>query len=406
MAKILIVSQYFWPEDFRINDLTQILSAHDHKITVLTGQPNYPQGQCFTGYSWWKFSSEKYGQAHVIRVPLVPRNKGRALNLILNYLSFIFFSFLLLPYLLTQKFDYVIGWGTSPFFQSTTGLVLAKLKKIPFYVWILDLWPESLSATGTIQNKKALNFILVFVRLFYTHCTKILCISQSFISHIHEQGIHPKKLFYFPNWAENTYQRQNMIHPKTLSPNFVIPSGTIFTYAGNIGEAQDIECLIQAMHLCKNDKTIHFLILGEGRKKEFLEKQIIELQLSSNVHILGHFPQQDMPYFFNHTDAFIVTLKNEDIFAKTLPGRVMSFMAAGKPIIAAAGHEIDSVLKKSHAGLSSQAGNAQLLAQNIKYFCGLESVEKQKMGSQSKLYFEQNFNRQNVYQNLMKILNS
>lgn len=404
MAKILVVSQHYWPEDFRLNDLTEILVENNHRVTVLTGQPNYPKGETFPGYAWWKFSSEIHKGIKIYRVPLWPRHSGRAIHLVINYLSFNFFTLFASPFFFFKKYDQVLAWGTSPIFQGLAGAVIASVKRIPFTVWVLDLWPESLSATGTIRNKKALNFVLFFVKIFYGLCDNILCISESFISHIKAQNVTPTKLKYFPNWAEDFYQSTEPIRPKTLPADFEFPAGTVITYAGNLGAAQDIENIAEAIKLCKNTPDLNFIFLGDGRQKEWFEKKIQEFDLQDKVSLLGRFPPSDMPFFFKHTDAFLVTLKDEEIFSKTLPGRVMSFMAAAKPLIAAAGGETDSVVLKSHSGLSVPAGNPEALAHAIKKFCVLPEPEKQLMGSNSKKYFSDFFTREKVYPRLKTLI--
>ena len=404
MAKILVVSQHYWPEDFRLNDLTEILVENNHQVTVLTGQPNYPTGTPFPGYRWWKFSCETHKGIKIYRVPLWPRHSGRAIHLIINYLSFNVFTLLAAPYFMFRKYDHVIGWGTSPIFQSLAGAFIALFKRIPFTVWVLDLWPESLSATGTVRNQTALNFVLIFVRMFYRLCDNILCTSESFIRHLQTQKTNTNKLKYFPNWAESFYQSDEPARPVTLAADFSFPNGTVITYAGNLGTAQDIETLAEAVKLCKDIPNLHFIFLGDGRQKDWFEKKITQENLTSKVKILGRFPPSDMPYFFKRTDAFLVTLKNEDIFSKTLPGRVMSFMAAGKPIIAAAGGETDSVVMKSQAGLSVKAGDPQALAYAIQKFHGLSNDDKNKMALKSKRYFSDFFTREKVYPRLKTLI--
>lgn len=405
MTKTLIVSQYYWPEDFRINDLSQILKEHGHDVTVLTGQPNYPLGTSFTGYRWWKFSTETHAGVKIYRVPLWPRRNGRAIHLALNYLSFMLFSLLSLPFFLLQRFDFVLAFGTSPIFQGISGGVLAKIKRIPFYIWVLDLWPESLSATNTFHNKILLGFVLKIVRFYYGMSDKILCVSKSFIDHIKNQNIDQNKLIYFPNWAEDLYTQTLAIKPKTLTQDFTFPVGTILTYAGNLGEAQDLEALFDAMKICCADLSdVHFLILGDGRKKIWLEEQIKKHKLQEKIHLLGRHPQEAMPYFFRQTDAFLVTLKKVDIFTKTLPGRVMSFMAVGKPLIAAAGKETENIVRQAECGFSAKPGDAQELAALIKKFYLLPKQDKDRMAQNSHDYFKSNFSRTSVYPRLKEIL--
>lgn len=400
MAKILVVSQHYWPEDFRLNDLTELLVENRHEVTVLTGQPNYPNGITFTGYKWWKFSIQNHKGLKIYRVPLWPRRSGSAINLFINYLSFLFFTFLVIPFFIFKKFDHVIAWGTSPIFQGMAGGLIAFFKRIPFSVWVLDLWPESLIATNTIKNKFVLKSVLLLVKIFYAFCDNILCTSESFIEHIKNQGVNTKKLKLFPNWAEDLYKESSADH---FSENFKFPAGTILTYAGNLGLAQDIENLFTAMKILKDVPDLHFIILGDGRLKPWLE-QNVEAEGLKNVHILGRFPSTSMAYFFKHSHALLVTLKKEDIFSKTLPGRVMSFMAAGKPLIGAAGGETDKVIIQSQSGLSVAPGNPQALADSIKKFINLPATEKEQFALNSRTYFNEFFAREKVYPRLKKLI--
>lgn len=398
MKNILVISQYFWPEDFRINDFCDILQKNNHSITVLTSQPNYPQGAIYSGYKALKFSSEVHNGYKIYRVPTYPRKTGKSFHLLINYIFFFIFSHLALFYFLFKKYDHIFTLGTTPVFQATAGVILGKLKNIPVSIWIMDLWPESLSATNTVNNKFVLKLIRKLVHILYMGTDHILCISKSFMHHLEKMGIPTQKIKYFPNWAEESYSE--ITEPAQL---VAWPKGTVITYAGNIGVAQDMECLIDTMIQLKNIPDLHLAIFGDGRESEKLKK-LISLHHLNQVHYFGRKPQTEMAYYFSKSDALLVTLKKDDLFSMTLPGRVQSFMVSQKPILGCIDGETATIISDATCGYCAEAGNSQNFAKIIRHFYNLTEPEKKQLGLNGFEYFEKNFNRRHVYKRYKDLL--
>jgi len=202
--KILIVSHYFWPEQFRINDLACELKARGHEVSVLTGMPNYPNGRLFDGYSWWKKRYDDMDGVPVYRTPMFLRRQGLGWQLALNYFSFVLFGCLLAPwYFRNQSFDVVFVYEPSPFTVGVPAILMRKLKKAPVLFWVQDLWPESLTAAGAIHSPFALKAVGCMVRWIYRHCDRVLVQSEAFIEPAVAAGALRERTIYYPNWAES-----------------------------------------------------------------------------------------------------------------------------------------------------------------------------------------------------------
>lgn len=390
--KILVVSQYFWPESFRINDLVAGLVERRHEVTVLTGIPNYPAGHIFPGYGFFKNWRQDYRGSKVIRVPLVPRGNGGGVRLAFNYISFAFFGCFLSPLFCREKFDLIFVFEPSPVTVGLPALVLKKIKSIPILFWVQDLWPESLSATGAISSERILNNVRKLVSFIYRHCDMILIQSPAFAPLIESQGVSAERLTYFPNSVENTYKP--VPGQKNERINEILPTGFRIMFAGNIGAAQDFEMILSASEILKNRLDIHFVILGDGRRLNWLKKEIDMRGLSETVHLLGRHPPESMIDFFSEADVMLVTLRKDPIFALTIPSKIQSYMASEKPIIAALDGEGGRIIQEAGAGMASPAGDADALVESILAMYQMSKEEREAMGERGKVYCDENFNRE------------
>jgi len=387
---ILIISQYFWPENFRINDLALGLVERGNKVTVLTGIPNYPDGRFFPGYGIFKRSREEYGGVRIVRIPVVPRGRGGALRLIINYLSFTANACLLAPFLLRSKFD-IIFFSLSPLTEGIPALVMKKMKQIPVMFWVQDLWPESLSATGLVKSSLVLKTVEKMIRFLYLRCDRILVQSRAFIPVIEKRGGDAKRIAYFPNSAEELYR------PVSVEPDAPerknIPEGFCVMFAGNIGAAQDFETILSAAEQLKEYDDIHWVIVGDGRLRPWVEAQIEERGLTKTFHLLGRHPVELMPRFFSIADVMLVTLKKEYIFSLTIPSKVQSYLACAKPIIAAIDGEGARIIKEAGAGIACPAENPYALASAVLKIHRMSNADLHDMGLRGRSYFEQQFER-------------
>ncbi len=397
--RILVITQYFWPEHFRINDLVMGLKERGNEVIVLTGKPNYPKGRFYEGYNCFNRTIDSWNEIKIYRSPLVPRGNGGGLRLILNYLSFAFFSiFTLLR--IKERPDVIFVYEPSPV---TVGIpaVLAKWKfKVPVYFWVQDLWPDSIASAGNIRNPIILSILDKLTRWIYKNSEKVLIQSRGFKNRVLAQGVNSSKIIYFPNWTENYYKPVEK--SEFYSQYFQGEINLIF--AGNIGESQGFETLLEAASIIyKENPTLNWVILGEGRMKGFVQQQVIERGLEKVFKLIGSFAPEQMPGFFSHADALIVSLKKDPLFSITIPSKIQSYMACGKPIITALNGEGSNIVEEAKAGLISEAGNAEALAKAILDFVALSPTQKADMGANSLKYYKEKFDRDMLINKLINI---
>ena len=398
--KVLLVTQYFYPENFKSNDIALELTKRGHEVTVLTGLPNYPQGKIHEDYGFFRKTKETYKGITVIRAWLIPRGKGGGVRLFLNYFSWAFFASIKAFFLaFNSKFDAIIVHEPSPVTQGFPAIVVKKIQKIPMYFWVLDLWPESLTSAGGITNKSILNLFTGIVKYVYNNSDKILISSRSFKKSIIAKGDYENKLIYFPNWAEDTISNGQSNYP---IPE--LPKGFRVMFAGNIGVAQDMDSIMNAALILKNQVHIHFVIIGDGRSKESLENFIKENELKHTIHLLGRFPIEAMKTFFDAADALLVTLKDELVFNLTVPAKLQAYMCAKKPILGMLNGEGAQIIKDSNCGLVINAGNHAGLAQIILDLYNLSANERNSMSENGFSYYDENFTLKNCIDHLESIL--
>ncbi|HOG23196.1 MAG TPA: glycosyltransferase family 4 protein, partial [Candidatus Omnitrophota bacterium] len=329
--RILIITQYFWPENFRINDLAKGLVEKGHEVVVLTGIPNYPQGDFYDGYGYFKNLRQEYQGVKIFRVPLVPRGNGGKLRLTLNYLSFAFCASLWGPFLCRGKFEAIFVFQTSPVTVGIPAVVLKKLKSAPLLFWVLDLWPESLEVVGFCRSSWGVTLVDVLVRWIYRSCDKILVSSKGFVASIQARGVSEEQILYFPNWVEPVY-REISLKEKTGKFFEDLPRGFRVLFAGNIGEPQDFGTIVAAAERLKPYHDIHWIIAGDGRMAAWAKTAVSSRGLATHFHFIGKYPSEKMPELFSLADVMLVTLKKDPGLSTFVPGKIQSYLACGKTI--------------------------------------------------------------------------
>jgi len=402
--KILIVSQYFAPESFIINDLARHLHALGHHVTVLTGKPNYPQGSIYDGYRWSGIQRERYADAiEVIRVPLWPRGKGGGLRLATNYLSFVLSGMIYAPWLLRGKsFDAILVFAISPITQAIPALVLKWLKRAHLAIWVQDLWPESVSATGFIRNPLLLKLIGWMVKGIYAGSDTLLVQSRAFIKAVAHYA-REDKIVYYPNSFEDKSATPGdaALVPQSLLDTLDAHFGLVF--AGNLGTAQALDTLAGAAERLRHLPDVKLIVVGSGSMQSWLERQKAEKALD-NLLLAGRFPPDAMPPIFSRAEGLLVTLKREEIFAFVIPSKIQAYLAAGKPIIASLDGEGAKVIEVAGAGLCSPAEDAEALAACIEKLYTMSKAERDVMGRKGRAYFLDHFEMTTQTQRLIDIL--
>ena len=390
---LLVVTQYFYPEEFKINNLVQSFVERGYNVCVLTGKPNYPKGQFYKGYSFYGTDYEEYCGAKVIRVPLLKRGRGGSLRLILNYFSFVFFASY---YLLTNKIkaDSVFCFGTSPILQAIPAIISKKQNHCKLSIWYQDLWPESVFAVTKMKNKALYSVLNFIVRFIYKNTDNILVQSPAFSESILKRGDFSKKITYAPNWAEDIFSDIKSVNIQKYKN--LIPDGFIVMYAGNIGAAQDMPAILAAADILKKFPQIHFVIVGDGRDKDKAESIANSYSLQDSVHFLGRYSYTEMPNFFVHADVMIASLKEEEIFALTVPSRIQSYMAFGKPVVTMLTGVGSGIIEDAKCGLTAKSGDYKKLAENILTLFKSDKRILEEMGNNAREYYLNNFDKAKV----------
>lgn len=402
--KILLVSQYFWPENFVINDLVRKLVDNGHELTVLTGKPNYPVGKIFTGYSSHGVQRELFhDHIDVFRVPLFPRGGGGPFRLFLNYLSFVISGVLLSPALLRgRKFDLVLVFAPSPITSAIPAIPLKWLSKAHLAVWVQDLWPDSLSATGFIRNKVVLRMVGWIVRGIYMCADTLLVQSKAFKVPV-SRYVRKDKVFYYPNSYLDAPPQPAVCDQLPAELVALLEKNFCLVFAGNLGTAQSVETLVSAAERVKHLAGCKLVLVGSGSMVEWIEEQRVVRGLD-NLVLAGSFPSSVMPHVFSRTAGLLVTLKREEIFAYTIPSKVQAYLAAGRPIIAALDGEGSRVIEEAEAGLTCDAEDSAGLANCIEQLFFMPADARKKFGQSGREYFLANFEMTRQSERLVEIL--
>ena len=405
--KICIFTNHFYPEDFKVNDISFELAKLGHDITVLTAIPDYPKGKFYEGYSLLKRRHEIINGVNVIRLPIIPRGKGGAIRLVLNYISYYFcLSIFTFFHSFRDKYDKIFVHLTSPFFIGVCARKMSKRQKIPLIFWVLDLWPESLISAGGISNPLIIKPQIKMVQKVYNQCSKILISSKGFEKSICEKGDYKDKLIYFPNWAEDVRcDGVGDFEIKTIEP-FASNNQDDFVvlFAGNIGEAQNLDAVLEACKLLKEERNIKFVFVGDGRRKNSLEQFVKENNLQETVFFIGRYPIQTMPVFMNAADILMFSLKDELCFNLTVPAKVQFYMSQGKPILAMINGDGAVLVKESECGITVNAGDFESLSNAIKMLSEMPKSKLAQLGINGKKYYEDNFTKQQRIKQLNELL--
>lgn len=394
--RILLVSQYFWPESFRINDVVSLLQDEGCEVTVLTGQPNYPAGTLFPGYRAFGMGRDQSSSYRIYRVPLVPRGRASAIGLLLNYVSFVFFASLLGPWLLRrQRFDVIFVYGLSPILQALPAILLKWIKRRPLVIWVQDLWPESLEVTGYVKNIALLRFVGAITAWIYRRADLVLGQSHAFVRTLAPMA-NPVPVEFFPTPGDLDY-------PADRSSIMSLPQGFTVVFAGNLGTAQALPTVIEAATLLRAREDIQFVFLGDGSLKQWLADEAMQRQLV-NIHLLGRFPPSDMPALLAQASVLLASLNKSDILAQTIPAKISTYLKVGRPIVASIDGEGGEVVTEAGAGVACPAEDVQALVDAILHLRSLPEAQREAMGAAGRRYFEATFEPRVLTHRLLDLL--
>ena len=383
--RVLLVTQYFYPEIFRSNDIAFELVKRGHKVDALTGIPNYPEGKYYKGYGLFRKRHEVVNGVNVYRAFQTPRGKG-GWRLPLNYFSYVLFASLWILFkFIWKKYDCVIVHEPSPIFQALPAILYKRIRKVPVYIWVLDMWPEAIVSSGGVKNKKVYSAVNRMVVHIYNHCDKILISSRRFEDMIVEKGDFASKIIYFPNWSEDILA---MNQAYNIPP---LPDGFKIMIAGNLGKVQNLDAVGEAMLELKASE-VRWLIVGDGSKKAWLDGFIEENGLKNVAITYGKYPFIAMPAFYKGADALLVTLKSGfRQLEAVVPARLQSYMSSGIPILAMIGQGTREIIEEADCGYAVPAGDSKALAQTIREKVLPDKDNFRKKGAKGREYYLNNF---------------
>lgn len=385
---ILVVSQYFYPESFRINDMCQEWVKRGYKVTVVTGIPNYPMGKTFEGYGMTKKRHEIWNGIEIFRIPLIPRGSSK-IGMVANYLSFMI-SGMIAGKIMNIKADIVFSFEVSPMTQVMTGISFAKKLKVPHYLYVQDLWPENVITVTGISNSLIIKPINKMVDYIYKNTDEIFATSPSFVEAIcnREVKVDRDKVHYWPQYAEEFYR------PLEKKPTAEIPEDDSFkiAFTGNIGTAQGLDILPKTAELL-GDAKVKFVIVGDGRYQAELEREIAQRKVMDKFLLIPRQPAERIPELLAACDAAFLSFQNDPLWRKTIPAKLQTYMACGMPVIAAAEGETERVVREADCGVCSSIGSEEGLSAAIRY---IMNMNLRQMRENSRFYFEEQFEKQKL----------
>ncbi|MGE5455574.1 MAG: glycosyltransferase family 4 protein [Ignavibacteriales bacterium] len=396
--KILVVCQHFYPEQFRINDICYELVKRGHSVTVLTGLPNYPTGKVSNEYRFFKNRKQTINGVKIIRTFLIGRGQS-IIKMAINYMSFAI-SASIKALLMHKRFDIVYVYQLSPITMVWPAIVVKNFGKIPLIIHCLDQWPESITTGGISRKSIVYKILLRWSRKTYNAADLITISSKSFknyFENVLQINSNEKGLIYCPSYAESNYEKTEHIKNDYFD----------IVFAGNIGPAQSVETIIEAANILKDKSKILFHIVGDGLNKKNCESMAKKYNLS-NIKFYGFHDIEEMKKYYDLADAFIITMVNNDVVNSTLPAKLQSYMAAGKPIVGAISGEVKNVIEESKCGLCCESLDYVSLSKIIlKMFNDKNMI--QQWSNNSLIYYKKHFekdihisNLENIMYNLIK----
>ena len=406
---ILVISQYFHPETFRINDMACEWVRRGYKVTVLTGIPNYPMGKYYAGYDCRHRTREKWNGVTIIRIPLIARGNSsnkliNSVGMTANYFSFVISGRKWIRSKDAQnlKADLVYTFEVSPMTQALVGVWYRNKYHVPHYLYVTDLWPENVESVTGIHNKFIIHPIQRMVDYIYRNTDWIFTCSKSFIPKIIRRGVSEGIVEYWPQYAEEFYK------PMKPIGNLIPQDGIFnFVFAGSVGYAQGLAILVRGASALKNvGILVRFNIIGDGRYLETLQDSVKIGRVEEYFNFIPRQPAEEISKYLAFADALLITLSKNEVFSITLPAKVQSCFACGKPIIVSADGEVQNVVNEAKAGLCSDAEDLVGFVKNIGKMIGLPQEQRDEMGNNALDYAIACFNKKKKMDRLDEVFKS
>lgn len=393
--RILLLSQYFSPENLRINDFPPAMRERGHEVTVLTALPQYPMGRLFPNYRWRLVTRETIGGTPVIRLPQVTRGARRTWRLALTYISFAFFACLLGPWVLRRTpIDAIVVYQPSPVTIGIPAVFLRWWLKVPMVFWVHDAWPETLEATGAVTQPWALGIVERLVRWIYRHSDRLWVQSPDLAARVAEVTCRPVIVETVPFWAEELYRPMSIDRARQEAPD--MPHGRTILYAGNFGSVQGLDTALKAAAQTRDLSDLVWVLLGDGSEEKHLRERAAALGLEGTVQFFGRRPVEAMPAYFAQADALLVILKRHATLSRTIPGKLQAYLACGRPIVASIDGIGRRLVEEAGAGECAAAEDVVGLVAAVRRWHAQSPKERLAMGCAARACYEQWFERTRI----------
>lgn len=399
--RILVVSQHYWPETFRITDVCAGLCGGGCTVDVLCGLPNYPQGEWFAGYSYAGPRRETHDGVEIFRAGEIRRKGNTGPRIFLNYISYPITALFSLPRLHGRKYDAVFCYETSPVLMLLPAIVYAKLHRVPLTCYVLDLWPENLYSVLPVQNRFLRAVAAGVSHWLYRRCDRLIAMSDALGERL--AAIAPKaQRAVIPQYCEDFYAQD--VPDAALAQRFAGRFNVLF--AGNISPAQNLQLLVECARRLRDAdrRDIHFVIVGDGMSLQQLQEEIAAAQVEAWFTFEGRRPAGDIPAYHTMADALFAALSASEDVGLTVPAKIASYFAAGRPCLVSVSGEAARVVLESGAGLASPAGDADELYQNLLALAGLPAAARARMGRAGRDYYRAHFRRGPLLQKLERFI--
>ncbi len=395
--KYLVISQYFWPENFKINDIVGELSRYN-SVDVVTSYPNYPTGEIFKHFKNNKKKYNKYLGAKIYRVPQISRGAGSKSRILLNYLSFLFFLLILSPKFYFKKYDKIFVFAPSPVLVGLIALIISKFNNAKSYIWVLDLWPDILKELNIIRSNFVLRLLNFTINFMYKKFDIILVQSKSFKKIIEKKIENKKKIVYFPSWTDDVGFKKKKFQTDNKQINIL--------FTGNLGYAQNLSITFEVSKMLLKNKVKNFkwIFVGDGRYKKNFRKLVKENDLDDFFDFYKHQKIENLKKFYKKSNICFISLKSGKVLNSTIPAKLQTYMSIGMPILGSISGETNEIIKKSKCGLVSDSEDKLNLFKNIKKIINVRGLKLKNMSNNSLNYYMKNFNKKNALKILFKTL--
>lgn len=396
---ILFISQYFYPEPFSNNEIAQALVKRGHHVEVVCCVPNYPEGIFYQGYSNSARRIEKWNRISILRARTKARGKSR-FSLLLNYLVYPVNAILMVAKNGVGNYSVSFTSMPSPIFQCIVALVLKRFRGVPAVYWVQDIWPESLINTLSLKNRLIKSFLTKFCAYLYRAADLVLIQSEAFRPRLEAMGISPARIAFFPNTAPDAFipLARSEADPDIAALLSETPLRLMF--AGNVGESQNLDIIVEAAARLRQDHSIQWVIVGNGRDLERIQQRVTSAGLDDLVKFMGRHPTNLMPDFYALADAMIVSLKNTEIFRLTVPYKLQTYMGAGKPVIGSISGETKRIIEQANMGYCADADDIDGFCESVRQFALLNTEQRKNLSLNARNYFNGHYNANKVFNGL------